>query len=159
MSRRLTNYIKDRIKMNVLSKTFKERNAQLELLENDAALYAYNILVLQKEQALMAQLPDDFFAWSKKINFNYKHTDQKSSLFSLALVKTRPIPKSMDWNRSEIDDVYEGLTTKINLYLSTENKIKADHSALQASLTTLFAAVNTDKQFLEAWPEGLGYVS
>lgn len=160
---RLTKDIKEKIIANVL-KTLDARKEKLMDEGKALAELIYNTLVPPEMQAIMAQLPTEYFYTSNIINVclngEYARFDLEGRCVRSHLQFDAPklLPQSMLSLVHISEKEHQEAYTAAKHYEQWCKRFRIDYLKLRSLTENMVNSVTTDKRLVEIWPEATKYI-
>jgi hypothetical protein len=155
---RLTNDIRDCVRNHATFDAFNKKEKSLELKGHKIAERIYNSAYTKKERDFMESAPTtEMFGTSKTFKIQFC-----GEVHNVSLGESKRFPfKKMDNYYTPIYtlEVDSATGRAFEKHAATILKLEEGKKSFMLKLRQLLYGFNTDKQLLEAWPEGKKYLS
>jgi len=147
---RLTKTLRNEIHHALMERAYTERREEIVLMEHELGMAVYNDTYSSKDQALMEQLPEEYFLKLHIIrasfNENYYH-------FSLLEPVSVGNLHSNLWTAFVNYPAEHKLTDTFVRFRKMKEEYDRDRQRLSAESSSILESCMTVKKLIEAWPE------
>lgn len=151
---RLTESMRNSIIVEVISKTFEERVADIGSRSSAAARRAYEFVVTEQQRDLMSKLPKEFFYLRNSFAVSDGKDNINVRLYSAEGIR---VPAIYQYGEFIIQSTH-GFWKEFRAIKAEANAIDEEKDVLRRTLHGVLVSCKTTRQLLEVWPDAEKYL-